>query len=223
MTRRPYRHRRRGSTLMEFALIAPILMGMLITSFSVGMALSRTVQAGQVCRNTNVLVVRGFDLSQPQNQALVVRMANGLGLNLPGTYNPDPNGKAVVILTKVIKVGNNACARGITAWDGNPSSCPNYGRYVIAKRLVIGNGSRWTSKCGNPGSTPNSYGDISDYNIAMSTGDIAQNFSDVPGSPTIITLALDEFAYIAEVFADIQDLTIPYMMQMDTIAVRNVS
>jgi len=215
--------RRKGSTLLEFALAAPLLLTLMITGFSIGMALTRMVQAGQLCRNANVLVVRGVDLSIAQNQTLVVRMAQGLGMNLPGTFNPDPNGKGVVILTKVVKVGANACAKGVPSYNGNTATCPNYNRYVIAKRLVIGNGSRWSSRCGSPGSPLTTQGDVTDYDVAMTSSNIAQNFSDTPGASNIVSLAQDEYTFVAEVFVDIQDLTIPYMMPLDTIAVRNIS
>jgi hypothetical protein len=213
--------RRSGSTIVEFALVAPLLLLLLIGSFSIGLSLSRMLQAGQVCRNANVLVVRGFDLSTSQNQTLVVRTAQGLGMNLTGTQNPDPNGKGVVILTKVIKVGPLACATGVPNYNGNTSTCPNYDKYVIASRIVIGNGTKWQSKCGNPSSTPSSNGDITDYDIAMTTGNRAQNFAD--SGATIVTLSQDEFAYVSEVFVDSSDLVIPYLMTTSTIAVRNVS
>lgn len=210
-----------GSTIVEFALVAPLLLSLLIGSFSIGLSLSRMLQAGQVCRNANVLVVRGFDLSTAQNQTLVIRTANGLGMNLAGTQNPNPNGKGVVILTKVLKVGPLACATGVPNYNGNTSTCPNYDKYVIASRIAIGNTSTWQSKCGNPSSTPSSKGDITDYDIAMTSGNRAQSFADT--GPTIVTLSQDEFAYVAEVFVDSSDLVIPYLMTTSTIAVRNVS
>lgn len=223
MKRRRWRlnHRRRGSAIVEFALVAPTLVFLLAGSFSIGMSLTRMLQAGQVCRNANVLVVRGFDLSQAQNQTMVIRTAQGLGMNIAGTQTPNPNGNGVVILTKVLKVGAIACAIGVPNYNGNTGTCPNYNQYVIASRIVIGNGTRWSSRCGNPSSALNSKGIVSEYDIAMTTGNRAQNFSDT--GATIVTLNGDEYTYVAEVFVDSSDLTIPYLMTANTIAVRNVT
>ena len=215
------RQKRQGSSIIEFAVIAPMLFGLLAGTFSIGNGLSRMVQASAVCRNANVLVVRGFDMAKTDNQKLIVRTAAGLGLNMAGTNNPDPNGKAVIFLTKVIKVGLNACAQGVDEWNGNTGSCPNYQKYVIASRVVIGNGTRWQSATGNPVSAVNLKGEISDENIATITGNRAINFSDT--GATIVKLLDDEYAYIAEVFIDAADLTIPYLMTLDSIQVRNVS
>lgn len=97
--------------------LAPALMILLGGAFTIGISLVKAIQVGQVCRNANVLCVRGVDLPRLENQKLIVKTAMGLGLNVPNTYNPDPNGKAVVILTRVIRVGPNACNAGIPTWD----------------------------------------------------------------------------------------------------------
>ena len=219
-------HRRRklkGSSIIEFAVIAPMLFGLLVGTFSLGNGLSRMVQASSVCRNANVLIVRGFDLAKPENQQLLVRTAAGLGLNIPGTNTANPDGKAVIYLTKVIKVGVKTCAQGVDDWNGNVGSCPNYQKYVIASRIVLGNGTRWQSATGSPTSSVNSKGEISDEHIVMIAGNRAQNFSDTAGQNTIVSLLDDEYAYIAEVFVDAVDLSLPYVLTMETIQVRNVS
>ncbi len=216
--------KRKGSSIVEFAVVAPMLFGLLVGTFSLGNGLSRMVQAGSVCRNANVLVVRGFDMAKWDNQRLIVKTAAGLGMNLPGTYSwPNPSGKAAVILTKVVKVGLNACAVGVPNWNGNTGSCTNYQKYVIASRVIVGNQSRWQSATGTPSSNTNDKGELSDYQIAMITGNRATNFSDAAGASTVVKLLDDEYAYISEVFVDVADLSIPYLIEMDTIRVRNVS
>ena len=216
--------KRKGSSIVEFAVVAPMLFGLLVGTFSLGNGLSRMVQAGSVCRNANVLVVRGFDLANWDNQRLVVKTAAGLGMNIPGTYSwPDPSGKAAVILTKVIKVGLSACAQGVTNWNGDTGTCANYQKYVIASRVIIGNQTRWPSATGSPSSSTNSRGELSDAAIATVPGNRATGFSDVDGASTIVKLLDDEYTYISEVFVDAVDLSVPYLIQMDTIRVRNVS
>jgi Flp pilus assembly protein TadG len=216
--------RRKGSSLVEFAVVAPMLFGWLVGTFSLGNGLSRMVQAGSVCRNANVLVVRGFNMADWDNQRLIVKTAAGLGMNIPGTYSwPNPDGKATVILTKVVKVGLNTCAQGVDNWNGNTASCANYQKYVIASRVIIGNLTRWPSATGSPSSSLNDKGEVSDEHIATVIGNRATGFSDVEGASTIVSLLDDEYAYISEVFVDATDLSVPYLIQMDTIRVRNVS
>ena len=208
---------RRGNTILEFAIVAPVLVLLLAGSFTIGMSLVRASQLGQVCRNANVLVVRGINLAQSQNQQLVVRTAAGLGMNIPGTNNPNPAGKAVVILTRVLRVGNNACNAGISNWDQNPSSCPNHGSYVITTRIVIGNQTRWSSATGSPASPLLSDGTVSEANVATNTGNRATGF------PGIISLSLDEFTFIAEAFADASEIALFRNILPPVIRVRNLS
>lgn len=216
-------NRRKGSSITEFALIAPLLFALLIGAFSLGNGVSRLVQASTLCRNANVLVVRGFDMAKNDNQKLLVRTGSGLGLSQGSNFAPDPNGKAVIFLTKVVKVGLKACAEGVPNWNGDAASCPNFQKYVIASRIAIGNGARWQSATGNPVSSTNGKGELSDYNIAMIAGNRATNFSDSAGQQTIVKLFDDEFAYVAEVFVDASDLNVPFLIDLDTIRVRNVS
>jgi hypothetical protein len=187
----------RGSFMMEFALVAPILVLMLGGTIEFGMALNRSITASEVIRNANVLVVRGIDLSQSQNQQLLIRTAAGLGMNVAGSWNPNPNGTGVIFLSKVLRVGPLECALGIDSWDGNQNSCPNYGKYVIASRINIGNSTRWHSPLGNPGTTQNSDGSLLDSDLATSSADIAQLF------PGIVALDYDKYTFVAELFVDI--------------------
>jgi hypothetical protein len=187
----------RGSFTLEFALVAPILVLMLGGTFEFGMALNRAVTASEVIRNANVLMVRGIDLSQSQNQQLLIRTAAGLGMNAAGSWNPDPNGSGVIFLTKVLRVGPLECSLGISNWNGTPSSCPNYGRYVIATRINIGNSTRWQSPLGNPGTAQRTDGTLYDSDLATSGADIAQLF------PGLLTLDYDKYTFVAELFVDI--------------------
>lgn len=196
--------RRKGSSLVEFALIAPFMVTLLAGSFSIGMGMNRAVQARQAVRNANVLQVRSYDLSTVNNQRLIVRAAAGLGLELPAPatpYTPNPNGKGTIILTTVYRVGVAQCALGIPNWDGNTGSCPNYGQYVIGRRIIIGNTTRWTSQAGNPASTPQSNGNLTDSQIATVAGNRATNF------PALLTLSHGEYTYMAEMYVDTADIS----------------
>lgn len=212
--------KREGSALVEFALIAPFLVTLLAGSFSLGMGLNRAVQARQAVRNANVLQVRGYDLSSIANQRLIVRTAQGLGMELPSPaapFTPNPNGKATVILTTVRRVGAVQCNLGITNWNQNPTSCPNHGFYVITRRSIIGNTTRWASQAGNPASTPGANGMLTDAQIATVTGNRATNF------PAMLALELDEFTYMAEMYVDTEDISMFPIINPVGIYVRNFS
>ncbi len=211
------RRNQRGNVLTEFALLFPFLTTMLAGAFTIGMSLTKAVQCSQLCRNANVLMVRSVDLSNAVNQRLLIRTGAGLGLNIPGTNTPNPNGKGVIYLTKVVRVGDNACFLGIPNWNGLPSTCPNHGQYVIAQRIVLGNGTRWNSATGKPTSTLASDGTVSDADIANISTNRASGF------PGIVALSNDEFTFVSEVFADVSELTLLNFMQAPIIRVRNVS
>lgn len=206
-----------GNFLLEFAILAPFMVLLLAGTVDVGMALNRSILAGQVCRNANVLMVRGIDLSLSQNQQLLMRTAAGLGINTPGTNTPDPSGHGVIFLTKVLRVGPLECSIGIANWNGNPDTCPNYGKYVIANRIAVGNGTSWQSKFGNPATALKSNGDLYDAHIAGTTANIAQGF------PAALALDLDQYTYISEIYVDTSTYQLFPAVSASLIYMRNFS
>ena len=214
--RRRYRGEN-GNFLLEFAMLAPFLVLLLAGTVDVGMALNRSILAGQVCRNANVLMVRGIDLSLSQNQQLVMRTAAGLGLNIPGTNTPNPSGRGVILLTKVLRVGPLECSIGIANWNGSPDTCPNYDKYVIANRITVGNGTSWQSKFGNPATTLKSNGDLYDADIAAGTSNVAQGF------PAALALDLDQYTYISEIYVDTSTYQLFSAVSTPLIYMRNFS
>jgi Flp pilus assembly protein TadG len=109
-----------GNAILEFALVMSVLVPLFAGMFSIGMTLSKGIQVSNVCQDAVVLMVRsntdpnsGLDLSQTQNQRIIVRAATGLGMNSDAQFNPSPTGKGVVILTKVVMVGPQECAAGV--------------------------------------------------------------------------------------------------------------
>lgn len=211
--------RRKGSSLMEFALVAPFMVTLIAGSFSVGMGLNRAVQARQCVRNANVLMVKDFDLSIIDNQRLIVRTASGLGMEMPSgvPFTPNPAGKASVILSKVRHVGSATCNQGISNWNQNPSSCPNFDQYIIEQRVIIGNTSRWQSVAGTPSAPLDSRGNVSNANKATNSGVRATGF------PGFLTLSLEEYTYMAEMYVDTADLSMFPIINPVNIYVRNFS
>lgn len=223
---------RRGNTILEFALVMSLLVPMFAGMFSIGMMLSKGIEISNVCEDAVLLMVNsvtnpesGLDLSQTQNQRLIVRAANGLGMASDSSYDPSSTGKAVVILSKVVMVGPAECSLGVVpapnnAPPWNSSNCPNYGQYAFEYRVGIGNTSRWSSRLGSPPSNiVLSNGTISAVNIATNGNDLASNF----GSGGLMTLSASTFALVSEMYADVSSLNLFSIWPTPVVYARSVS
>jgi len=220
-----------GNTILEFALVMTFLVPMFAGAFTIGMALTKAIQVSNVAFDAVVLLVRsttdpnsGLDLSQTQNQRIIVQAAAGLGMNSDAQDDPSSTGTAAVILSKVVMVGPTECSlAGLTPHGTSPfwdsSNCPNFGSYVFAYRVVIGNGSRWTSTIGNPGGTVQSNGTITAADIASNTSDVASTFSSVTG----MTLSASTFALVSEMYSDVSYLNFFSVMGNPVIYARSIS
>ena len=209
--------RQKGSFMVEFAIVGWTLFFLMAGTVQVGLNMSRAMTAAEVCRDANVLTVRGIDLSQSSNQQLIARAAAGLGLNQSGSWTPDPNGSAVVYISQVKLVGPIECANGVANFDGTTNTCPNLNKYVITLRIGIGNTSRWTSQVGAPASTPGTGGKLTDAQICTVAGNVTTAF------PADLALAADQYTYIAEVFADTSNINFFSFLTPSALYMRNLS
>src|SRR5579863_6371747 len=105
----PVKRPEAGNTILEFALVMTFLVPMFAGAFTIGMALTKAIQVSNVARDAVVLMVRsnsdpesGLDLSVTQNQRIIVRAAQGLGMASDAADDPNSSGSAVVILSKVV-------------------------------------------------------------------------------------------------------------------------
>jgi TadE-like protein len=214
--------KRSGNTIIEFALVMVFLVPMFAGAFSIGMSLAKGIQVSNVARDAVVLLVRsttdpqsGLDLSQTQNQRIIVKAANGLGMNSDAQFDPSSTGNAVVILSKVVMVGPNECSLGVIPppsgvpnstppnYGWTPGNCANYNQYVFEYRVVIGNGTRWSSTFGTPpASDVQSNGTITAVNIATNSALRAPNFPTATG----MTLSASVYALVSEMYADVSFL-----------------
>jgi hypothetical protein len=229
----------RGNTILEFALVMVFLVPMFAGSFTIGMGLAKAIQVSNVARDAVVLMVRettdpesGLDLSLAQNQRIIVRAATGLGMNSDAQYDPSSSGGGVVILSKVVMVGPNECSLGvIPPPSGVPNSnppnfgwtagnCTNLGSYVFEYRVVIGNGTRWSSTIGTPPSADvASNGTVSARDIATNSALRATNFPTVTG----MTLSASVFALVSEMYADVSFLNFFSILSNPTLYARSIS
>ena len=80
MTKRNIRSEERGSGLIEFLLSSLIWLPLLLGTAVFGVNMIRAIQVSQIARNSAHMFSQGIDFSQPQNAALLVRMASGLNI-----------------------------------------------------------------------------------------------------------------------------------------------
>jgi hypothetical protein len=225
------RPRQAGNTILEFAIVMVFLVPLFAGTFTIGMALTKGIQVSNVARDAVVLMVTsttnsqsGLDLSQTQNQRIIVSAAQGLGMASDAQNDPSSTGSAVVILSKVVMVGPTECSLGGMTPNGSApiwttSNCPNYGSYAFEYRVVIGNGTTWTSKLGSPTVTIQSNGSISAANIASNSGALDPTFSSVTG----MTLTSSNYALVSEMYADVSYLNFFNVMGNPVIYARSIS
>lgn len=133
----PGRIKRRGSTILEFALVAPFLITALFGIAGLGISLGRYIQALQVCRDIAHMYADGIDFSLTSNKNLLVLMAQGSNMTATG-------GNGVIILSRISTVFQSDCdAAGYVA-------CNNLGLAVFVQRIVVGNVSLRASAFGTP-------------------------------------------------------------------------
>ena len=203
--------------MLEFSIVTISLTFMFAGAFTVGALLNKALQVSNVTRSAAVLMVTSvtnpkadLNLVLPQNQRILIREANGLGMASDSQYDPSSNGNGAIFLSKIILVGDNECAAGVTPIPGgvppwNSGVCANYGSYVFAYYVAIGNKTRWASAFGTPVSADlQSDGSISATNIATDT----TLQIPTPTMQAIITLAASQYALISEMYADVSSVAI---------------
>ena len=220
-----------GNTIIEFALVLSFLVPMFAGAFTIGMGLTKAIQVSNVTWDAVILMVTantnaqsGLDLSQSQNQTILVQAAQGLGMNQAGTYNPSTTGNGEVILSQVVMVGPTECSNaGLTPNGTAPfwstANCPNFGSYAFEYRVVIGNTAQGASTFGNPGVAVRSNGTISPANIASNASDQAPNFPTATG----MTLSASTYALVAEMYANVSYLNFFNVLKNPIIYARSIS
>jgi Flp pilus assembly protein TadG len=130
-----------GSTIVEFALMAPCLVMLLFSSTGLGIMMGRYSQAVQVARDVAHMYSNGIDFTQTANQSIVTQqLAAGTGMTNTG-------GNGEVILSQVASVYQSDCTAAAV------SPCTNAGLPVFTQRIVFGNSTLRTSSYGTPSAT----------------------------------------------------------------------
>jgi hypothetical protein len=116
-------------------MISLALVPLLLGTAEFGTVMYRLQQTAQLAREAGYLYARGTDFSQPGNQTILATV--GLPLGLSTTAG---SGSAEVILSQLTYVDKYECAEaGAVDATGNPKNCTNFGNWVFAQRLTIGN------------------------------------------------------------------------------------
>src|ERR1700722_3112384 len=206
-----------GQAMLEFAIGTISLTFMFAGAFTIGALLNKAPQVSNVTRSAAVLMVTAvtntkadLNLVLPQNQRILIREANGLGMASDAQYDPSPTGNGANFLSKIVLVGANECAAGVSPIPGgvppwNNAACPNYNNYVFAYYVAIGNKTRWASAFGTPpGADVLSDGTVSAQNIATNTS------LQIPSATmtSIITMVQSQYALISETYADVSSVSV---------------
>ena len=130
--------------MVEFAVVFPFLVLLVIGSFATGMVMDRHLVVSQLVRNAGNMYARGIDFASTVNKQVLLRSASGLNIQTAG-------GQGVVYLSLVVKAP--------------PGSGANQNQPVIAQRFVVGNTAIAASRLGTPpvnanGSVPNFFNDL---------------------------------------------------------------
>jgi hypothetical protein len=191
------RKNQKGTSILEFALIAWPTVLMLMGVVVVGNALGRAVQAGQVCRDADSMYVRGVDFSLSGNQSELARI--GAGLNLQ-TGN---SGNGLVILSKVTFIPDPSSSCGLPT-SANYSTC-TIGQYRLAQRTIFGNTSLPGTHFPTTGTpTYDSENNVTNYSdYTNGTAATINNFQNT------LVLYPGQFSYVSETYFQMLDLSMP--------------
>jgi hypothetical protein len=185
--------RERGSAFVEFLLcFAFFLLPLLLGTVAVGLNIIESIEVTQVCRDAAHLFSYGIDFSSSSGQQMLTTLAPGIDLS--------SSGSGEIILSIVTYITSTDCVAA-----GYSSTCPNANKIVMTRRILVGNSNLFSSSFATPSSTiwnsstgvvaigdsNGNAGYLNDSSAVVST-------SSSLSTPSVITLADGQYAYIAE-------------------------
>ncbi len=209
-----------GQEIVEFGLVAVLLVPMLIGSFVVGMNLIRSIQCNQVCRDLDSMYIHGGDFSTYPLQQEAQRLAQGLNLQIGGSFagnqqsNVGNGGNGLVTVTQVMWIGSTSSANCVAV---GASNCANANSFVYTQQMQFGNGSLATANTVTLGQCPaaimNSSGIVQNYVTnaqADLTGAAQANLQSLleVGNGTTTPLTDGQVVYVVETYFQSPDLTV---------------
>jgi Flp pilus assembly protein TadG len=152
--------------MMEFALLVPVIVPLILGTMWIGSTMVRGQQVTQMARDLASMYSRGVNFSSTggsTSSTILTDITQQLGaLTASGT--------GVVVFSTLTYVGNSVCASaGSTYGSLSPLShtakCSNYGKFVFTQQYTQGNTTLRTS---NFGTAPAADMD-SNFNIALTS------------------------------------------------------
>jgi Flp pilus assembly protein TadG len=141
----------RGGSMVEFTMLIPIWLPLIVGTLWIGSSMVREQQVQQMARDLASMYSRGADFSSSgdsgTNESLTL-ITQQLGtLTASGT--------GVVIFSTITYPGNALC----------PTGCTNQLYFVFRQRYTQGNTSLWTSNFGTPTGTfaTDNTGNLTDF------------------------------------------------------------
>jgi Flp pilus assembly protein TadG len=156
----------RGGAVIEFTLLIPVWLPLLLGTMWVGSAMVRGQQVTQMARDLASMYSRGVNFSSgggSASSAMLTQITQQVG-------TVTSSGTGVIVFSTLTYVGNSVCASaGSTYGSLSPlshtSKCTNYGKFVFTQQYTQGNTSLKTSSFGTAPA-----GDMdSNFNIATTT------------------------------------------------------
>jgi hypothetical protein len=153
-----HRKHRGGMQIIEFGLVAMLLVPLMLGTFVTGINIIRSIQANHIARDLADMYIHGADFSDKGMQRLTQRLATGLHLEV-GSANGNAadnianSGRGIVWVSKLMWVGSMAqpsCQAAL------PAACTNANKFVFVEHIRFGNGalqSERDASTGHPGAT----------------------------------------------------------------------
>ena len=169
------RRRQGGQEIIEFGLVALLLVPLMIGSFITGMNFIRSIQANHLVGNLTNMYIHGADFTTYNMQELAHRLSQGLNLEVGSSFsgqnraNTGNGGRGLLTVTQIMYVGTTTNPNCAAVGAAN---CTNHDSFVFTQRIQFGNGTLNTE-------SPSSLGDPT---APISTGGIVQNPVTDPGA-----------------------------------------
>jgi Flp pilus assembly protein TadG len=193
----------RGGAMLEFSLLIPVWLPLLIGTLWIGSAMVRGQQVTQMARDLASMYSRGVDFSSAggtTSSATLTQITQQFG-------TVTSTGTGVVIFSTVIYVGNSVCASGGSTYGSlsplsHTAACTNYGKFVFTQQYTQGNTSLRSSNFGTaPSGDMDSNFNISTVHYLTDTTDVSSfNLLPAPQENGQYGYQSGQPAYLVEVF-----------------------
>ena len=173
----------RGGSMVEFTMLIPIWLPLLVGTLWLGSSMVRNQQVTQMARDLASMYSRGTNFSSStanqlsaQSSAILTQVTQQIG-------TVTATGDTEVIFTTLTYVGKSVCAStsppDVDA-GGNPSGCPNYTHFVFTQQYAQGNTSLLTSNFGTPSGPLDTSSNVALADYVALSGNQCNKFTAIP-------------------------------------------